>query len=188
MSTGLTDYLGLITSQHRGKPKFMAFLGMLLQYIDDVDQCAASINPAFNVDSAVGMQLDTVGQWVGINRTVTFQPTGGASPILDDDMYRVAIKAKVVKNHWDGTLDMLVDAWSVLFPDFQIIITDNEDMTVTALVVGDPSQMMQDLIINGYIIPKPEGVRINIYAGDQPYFGFDFDDSLISGFDVGHFV
>lgn len=44
------------------------------------------------------------------------------------------------------------------------------------------------LMVNGYLLPRPQGVNYLYHQIAKPYFGFDLNTSNISGFDTGHFV
>ena len=50
-------------------------------------------------------QLDALGTLVGQSRQVPFQPSGGVSPILDDNTYRILLQAKIAQNQFDGQID-----------------------------------------------------------------------------------
>jgi hypothetical protein len=76
----------------------MALLEARLQPFIDLAECLNTFDAAFDLETAVGFQLDVIGQYVGLSRLLTFQPAGGLSPILDDDMYRILLKAKISKN------------------------------------------------------------------------------------------
>jgi hypothetical protein len=188
MSRGIDYYKNLITSEHRDKPKFMAWLTAVLQVFIDVQTCAESLSEAFDVDHAVGVQLDIVGAQIGAKRTVSFQPTGSVSPVLDDDTYRILIKATIARNHWDGKMASFLTAWEGIFPGGRIRVQDNLDMSVDVTLSGVFTSIVQDLISHDMIVPRPEGVKVNYYIGTEPFFGFNADDTHISGFDGGHWV
>ncbi len=181
-------YTGLLTSEWRGSPKFTKLLYMLLKKFDDVSQCLVQMDTALDLDVAVGPQLDMLGQVVGAARTVGFQPSGGVSPVLDDETYRILIKARIGWNQWDGTIDSLYALWARLFPGGQIVILDNQNMTATITLTGAFTSITQDLINNGYIIPRPEGVEYTFLFGTLPYFGFGSSPGFIAGFDTGHWA
>ena len=166
----------------------LAFLRVLLQYVDDVAQCIATFNTAFDVDFAEGVQLDTVGAIVGASRRVGFQPSNGVSPVLDDDTYRIFIKARIALNQWDGNIDSLQPIWSTLFQGGTIVIEDQQDMTAEIFLTGAFSSIIQDLIINGYIVPRPQAVLYTYTFSTLPIFGFDQDNAFIAGFDHGHWA
>jgi len=188
-SLPLGYYLALLTSEYRqNSPKLNALLYVLLRKFDDVTTCLVKLDTALDLDSAMGAQLDQIGEVVQALRTVGFQPSGGVSPVLDDDTYRLYIKAKIARNQWNGQIDSLYTIWKQLFPAGTIVIEDNQNMSVNILLTGAFSSIIQDLITNGYIIPRPEGVLYNYIFGVLPLFGFDQAPGFIDGFDVGHWA
>jgi len=54
----ITRYLNLVTSQHQNKPKFMAWLSNPLRILDDTAILANSFYSYFDIDRAIGAQLD----------------------------------------------------------------------------------------------------------------------------------
>jgi hypothetical protein len=78
-----------------------------------------------------------------------------------------------------------------VFPGNTFFIQDNGDMTMLVGVVGPAAlnAVTYALLTGGYLDIKPAGVRITGYVtssvlGD-PLFGFDVENSIISGFNVG---
>lgn len=67
----ITDYTGLITSEHADKPKFAAMVAGALQPVVDLQNLMATFPAAYDVDDAIGAQLDVVGEWVGRTRDLT---------------------------------------------------------------------------------------------------------------------
>lgn len=183
-------YMDLLTHQYSApsSPKLNAFLYLLLKKLDDVTFCLANMDTALDLDYAVGAQLDLLGTIAQASRTVGFQPSGGVSPVLDDDTYRLYIKAKIAQNQWDGTIDSLYAIWQQLFPDGTIVIADQQNMTAVIILVGSFSSIVQDLIVNGYIVPRPEGVLYRYVFGTPPFFGFGSSPGFIAGFGTGHWV
>jgi hypothetical protein len=184
----ISYYTALITSEYQGSVKFQRWLAALLQPLDDASQCLESISLAFDLDQAVGVQLDILGQIIGQGRTMTFTPSSGASPILDDTTYRLLLKARIAWNTWDGTIDGLQTVWKNLFPTGGITIVDNQNMSATVVMTGAFTAIQQDLINAGLIVPRPEGVLYNYTFATLPLFGFGPASSVIAGFGVGHWA
>lgn len=179
-------YLDLITSQYRDKPKFIAWLTAAVNKIQGVTNLAEMLDVAFDIDKAKGAQLDVLGHIVGQQRRVNFQPTDGSSPVLSDEYYRVLLKAKIIKNIWRGSVEDLQPVWETLFPGGQIIVKDNQDMTIDVGVLGVVPSVVRDLVKYGYIVPKPQSVGVNyFFFGTAPVFGYDIDNEYISGYDKG---
>ena len=210
------QYLSLVTAQHRTAPRFMAMLRALLRPQADTQAFLASLPAAFDLDTAEGAQLDAVGMWVGRDRFVTTPITGvffsfddaalgfdqgnwrgpydaeSGLARLDDDSYRTLLRAKIAANQWDGTLAGAAAAYGFVFRDrgTNVFVQDNQDMTITLNVSGNPlSPVLLALLTGGYIPLKPAGVRIAyvnvVSVAGNALFGFDLDNSSVAGFGRG---
>ncbi|MBN6728803.1 DUF2612 domain-containing protein [Burkholderia multivorans] len=211
----LTEYTALITSEHRDKPRFMAVVGALVQPLVDQMNVLQSMPSKFDLDNAVGVQLDDVGLWVGVSRKIRtpltsiyfsfdidglgfdqgtwkgpFDPDTGLT-VLDDDTYRLVIRAKIGANRWDGTLESSAAILNIIFgADTHVFIEDHQDMSMTIGIAGKvPSAVFLALLAGGYIPLKPEGVRVAYTlvtsVDGSPLFGFDVNNQYIAGFDTG---
>jgi len=187
VDTSNAYYKKLITSQYQMSTKFMTWLENNIQKFKDVSDVADSMCLAFDIDVAVGVQLDTLGAILGQKRRMDFQPTVG-DPLLGDDDYRLLLKARIGWNHWDGTKDSLYGLWKVLFPQGRVIIEDHQDMSATITIIGDVTDMQKDFINNELIVPRPEGVLYTYTFGGRPYMSWDKDDGNNAGFDTGNWV
>ncbi|MDF3936649.1 DUF2612 domain-containing protein [Pseudomonas citronellolis] len=209
-----SDYLALITTEHSSRPKFMAMVEAVVQPMIDALNASQGLPADFDLNQAAGVQLDIVGLWVGISRRVNtplvgvyfaldtsgvgldqgvwkgpFDPDSGVVE-LDDDTYRVLIRAKIGANRWDGTLSGSKEILDLVFSGAtHVFLQDNQDMSMTIGVSGEPpSAISLALLTGGYIPIKPEGVRVDYYivtTSDSPIFGFDVSNEYISGFDQG---
>lgn len=189
MQVDLNFYLDLVTSEHSTKPKYMAWLSVLLTPLIDAIKLNEDVKKAFDLNTAIGAQLNIIGKWLEQPRQVDFQPTDGSSSVLNDNYYRTVLKAKVVKNQWKGTISNFYSFWNVLFKGqpLQIYLVDNQDMEPVAIIWSSSvDQMMQDLIANNYIVPKPAGLGLTVRRIDSDttfgFFGTEF-----TGFDTGTF-
>ncbi len=180
-------YLGLITSQYQNSPKFLAMLEVILNRLSDATALIDNMYEYFDIDNAAGEQLDTIGEIVGQARNVDFEPSG-FSPLLDDWTYRTLLKAKICHNFWDGTVGNLQTLWKKIFPTGKLAVNDGQNMTATMIMSGEFSSIMIDLITNGYILPRPQGVLYNYTFSPMPYFGFGINDEYVAGFGSGHWA
>jgi hypothetical protein len=174
----IDNYLNNITSQHRDKPKFISWLSENLIVINHTYLLLKSMDDNFDLDNAIGVQLDILGEIIGRKRTLTFQPLNGYGPIMDDKTYRLALKAKTAMNNWNGTIPQMYEIWDDIFGednDLSLQIQDNQDMSFNAFITGYVDQIQQDLIQHGYIVPKTEGVQVNYIQKNPvaftPYLG-----------------
>jgi hypothetical protein len=180
-------YLSLLTSEYKLAPNLNAWLLAVLQPLSDIALLVSQIAfPAFSLPYAVGPQLDFLGQMLGAARTVPFQPSNSVSPVLTDSAYRILLEARVLQNQWDGKIASLYPFWQNLFPGGKIAIIDNHNMTATIILSGAFTSITQDMITNGLIVPRPEGVQYTYEFPVLPAFGFDSSPGYIAGFDLGH--
>ena len=179
------EYLALITTEHQNRPRFMATVQASVAPFAALQALMRSYIPAFDVDSAVGRQLDIVALWVGVTRRIAVPIDGvyfswlGTVPEgwdkgvwkgigdpddgfidLPDDLFRSVIKAKIEANQWKGDIP---GAYRILDAAYgvgdKITIKDNQDMTMTVTI--DPAALapVQVAVLTGGYIPiKPAGV------------------------------
>jgi hypothetical protein len=207
------DYVNLVTGLHRDKPKFTAMLRGLAAPFTALQDFIGALPQAFDLDTAIGAQLDALGLWVGRSRYVEaplpnvwfsfdtpnlgweqgswlgpFDPVQGLVA-LDDDTYRLLLRAKIAANDWDSTISQAASALQIILPNSLVFIQDTQDMQMLVGVAGNlPSAVMLSLLSGGYIPLKPEGVQAIYYVTSvdgSPLFGFDVENQYVSGFDVG---
>lgn len=180
------EYLTLITSEHKEKPKFVATVTSSVSPFAKLQEVMRKFVQDFDVDLAVGVQLDTVAKWVGIPRTIAVPISGyyfswddvvadgwdngiwkglgdpdSGFTTLPDDLYRTLIKTKIKANHWRGDIpgayDIIDTALSV---DGAVKIVDNQNMTMTVRVqAGVLPAVEQAIVTAGYLPIKPAGVK-----------------------------
>lgn len=115
----MSKYTDLISNYHAGKPKFVKHVDLSTRPLIDVSGSVSGLISAFDIDTGVGAQLDILGQWIGVARTVAAPISGvflewdkervgwdqgiwlgpyqssDALTYLSDDVYRVVLKARV---------------------------------------------------------------------------------------------
>jgi len=163
-------YLSRVVPQHR-KPKFLKWLDANIKPFYDGETLLKAMDAAFDLSNSAGVQMDVTGDIVGRNRILSFDPADGSSPILDDETYRLLQKAKISMNQWDGTIPGAMTLWENLFPQYQLVIQDNQDMTMDLYVLGLVTPLEQELLSRGYVTPKPMGVliRFTFIHEEEPF-------------------
>lgn len=205
----LDGYLDLISSEHRNKPKLLAYATFVGQMFVDLCNMLGSIPEDFDFDSAFGTQLDVLGMWIGASRKINApvpnayysvdSPTLGVDQgyvmgpfdslngitSLDDETYRLLLKAKRALNYWDGTgpglAAILADifglgtssdqlwgpgdwgdgSWGDINTGTLLFVQDNQNMTITVGVAGNrPSQLFLAILSGGYLPFRPAGVQL----------------------------
>lgn len=64
------DYTTLITSEHADKPKFVALVQAVAGAFGSITGCIQSMPDEFDLDAAIGAQLDVLGLWIGQSRVL----------------------------------------------------------------------------------------------------------------------
>lgn len=182
MSAPITQYTGLVPVTNSSQPDFMAMLAVSVQPFADITAFELTINTDYDIDTAIGVQLDTLGQLIGIARP------GGFS----DDFYRIILKVRILNNHWQCNKPSAYELANTLFTSlgFAFFIEDHADLSITLGVIGEgvPSGEIITLLTGGYLDVKPVTIRIAGYAyqsGAGPIFAFDIENTNFAGFDVG---
>ena len=170
----MSKYTDLITNYHATKPKFFDHVDLSTRPLIDITGATRGLVSAFDIDTAVGVQLDTLGLWIGRSRIVSqpisgvyfswdtdglgydqgvwqgpYDPDAGYTT-LSDTTYRIVLKAKIAINNWDGTNDSLPQILDTALAGsgLRMQIVDNQDMTISIWVFPeiDISQVSLELI------------------------------------------
>ena len=157
-------YIDGIESQHKTRPKYIAHLSAMLEKVDAAHGAAKDMPAAFYVLQASGEQLDVIGINVGVDRRFPLVSIPGLPGKLSDSVYRKVILAKIVQNQWDGTEETFREIWdnTVGADGLDAYYQDNQDMTMDVMISGTMEPIMTELILAGYIFPKPLGVKVNV--------------------------
>jgi hypothetical protein len=180
------DYIALVTSEHRGKALFEAAVRAFVQGFVDNNNAVFGMLAAYDLDTAVGDQLDTIALWVGVVRRVPvpitnvyltwsgtvqtgwgqgvwkgpFDPGTGLVSLGDADL-RLLIRAKIAANMWDGTSEQLDAILEILFGPTAVKHYDLQDGTYRITYSQSAlSGVQQALLINNFLLLKPAGVGI----------------------------
>lgn len=207
----VADYLNLITSEHRQQPLYLQTVALDVTVQVQVQDLLSQMIPLFDLDLAVGSQLDILGKWIGASRNVaipiagiffswddmvtdgwdygTWIPTPAPTLLtsLPDDAYKNLLRARIAANNWDGTIESAYAIWAAIFPKYQLLFQDNQNMTYDLGITGGiVDALTLALITMGYLPLRPEGVRIVKYyvaTDSNKAFGWDVGSALLGGWD-----
>lgn len=190
MSEPGDQYVALITSWHRGKARFTETVRASVGPVAEAQDAIAAIGSAFDLDTAVGVQLDTNGLYIGRTRDITYPVRGNYFALddpdrgldvgvwrgpfdtiigafrLEDERYRRLLKAKTVANRQDGTLAGAQDVLDAYFtdPDTRVVIEDRTE------ALTPETFFAFDIDARGY---DDALIEPHIFALDVPDRGFD---------------
>lgn len=156
----MSKYTRFITNYHVTKPLFSDHIDLSTRPFTDIAVALQAMPEEFDIDKAMGTQLDQIGEWVGRTRYVNepisgiyfswdsdtlgydqdvwqgpYDPDSGYTA-LSDETYRIILKTKIAINGWNGqndTLPAILDA-ATAGSGLRMQIVDNQDMTISVWV------------------------------------------------------
>jgi hypothetical protein len=161
-------YSSLLIMQYSEQPNAVAtvqaFVNMLV-----ANQLPATLEDAFTIDTAVGVQLDVLGKYVGADR---YGYNFSGAMTLTDAQFREYIKLRVAQTVYGSSLADIQDFLAISFPGV-LFIYDHTTMRITYLfadAIG--AQQLVEFFIKEGALPRPMGVRMTvIYRNNVQFFG-----------------
>lgn len=212
------EYEDLLIVQYSGKPKASATVSEIVRRFKNNSDAMAQFEEAFDLDSAVGAQLDIIGKIVGISRNIegvipkiffgfdgnvnargfslapfyTLDQQKYTDTQLSDSDYRFFIRIKIAKNHAKATMadDNGSNLNNIILSMFDgyAYMVDNKDMTVTIYIENSPKSYLLPYAITLDLIPLPQAVDIK-YISITAREPFGFSNNPNSfGFGNGSFT
>ncbi len=184
---------GRVYAQYRDKPKTLEWIGINGDLANELEAAYCDIATSYDIDGANTDELNVIGRIVVIGRGfeaqiqyetfefgaaqfgggAQFRPLSGVTDDrLNNDIYRLLIKAKIAKNNSDATLDSIIQSLGFIVGTDDITIDDPEDMSFSVLF-GSLNQTEKFVLSTFPIVPKPQGVRFSgfISKADVSSFG-----------------
>lgn len=201
-------------SQYRNQPRLMNWLAIARRMGGSIYDAAIAVRESYDIDKAEGVQLDTIGRIVVFNRdfigqltmqTAEFDVTDGAEcgdedatfsearvsddAQMADDLYRLAIKAKIMKNNGDATIESIIEEMIFLVGPKFLRINDLEDMRFSIEFAGDLTEIQRWALFNANLVQIPQGVLFmgflelaNMVEFDDVDSEFGDDEAMFSDF------
>jgi hypothetical protein len=162
-------YANLLIIQYRGRPHARAMIKSFVKQML-MNQIPQKLEDSFDLEQAVGKQLDILGKRLGVTRNVYLR--NGDPITLTDTDFRTFIKLQAARMTLSSAL------WDIqtLLIDFflgSIRAIDNLNMTMDYFVFGE-SNILINVLIKQDMLPRPMGVGIRAVY-DLPYkdvYGF----------------
>lgn len=204
-----------IYAQYQNKPKAMDWYAIARKLGGSIEAAAQAVRKSYDIESSEGEQLNVIGRIVVAPRSFVgaipmdpglFALTDGdefgdedavfsALTIdqdgeLSDELYRLVIKAKIIKNNGDATIENILDGMNFLLPNADVLrVTDGEDMSFSIEFYGQITNLERFALLNAGLVPKPQAVRFNgfLEGYEMVEFGdvdaeFGDDDAEFAGF------
>lgn len=166
MSQTDSYYSNLLILQYHDKPKAKATIEAVVSLIpDDLIQ---EVTNGFDIETAVGKQLDILGEYVGVDRYYT---EDDEIKVLDDEDYRIILKLKAISNTSNLSHKSLDESLYDFFKN-SIRMDSVGNMEMTYFVPKNKTPIIL-AAIQKEVLPRPMGVRCSyIIEYDKKFFGF----------------
>lgn len=191
-----------IYSQYRDKPKFVDWLSIARRLGGSINDAALAVRESYDIDKAQGVQLDTIGRIVVFPRdfisqitmlTAEFDLLDGAEcgdgdavfseatvandALMSDELYRLAIKAKIMKNNGDATIEEILESFQFLIAPEFLRINDTEDMRFSIEFSGNIPPIKRWALFNVNLMQIPQGVLFMGFYEPTEIIEFNNSDS-----------
>jgi hypothetical protein len=207
------EYTDLIAGFHVGKERYTSWVFTLTEPLRIARERLAALREDFDVDTAIGAQLDAVGVRVGVSRVLpmtltdvyfalddvdgigldlgvwkgVYDPVDGTTT-LGDETYRAVIKAKIAQNHWDGTRGSLPDFLGEVLGQFGqpakvLDLEDLDTMHVVLHLTKDTTPPIVWELFSRRIIDVTAAGVSVDLVDNNPWFGFDYETASVKGLD-----
>lgn len=163
-----TYYKDLLILQYLNKTKARETIDVLAD-IGLMDLLPIDIKDGFDIDNAVGVQLDLISKYLGVTRF-----TYGDFSTVDDD-FRTVLKLVAIKNNSSSDLFTIQKLLKLFFPNTEILVFDYKTMQMGYYINSDSiSSDLADIIVSSGLLPVPMAVALaaTIYSNDiDKFFG-----------------
>lgn len=124
-------------------------------------------------NTAVGNQLDILGEYAGVTRTGS--GSGGVTITLNDSDFLVLIQLAIIRNNSGSSLATIQALLNQFFPG-EILVFDYTNMRMSYLINSSlGSQNLVQLFVSEGLLPKPMGVQLSVtvyFPVITSFFGF----------------
>lgn len=159
-------YSNLLILQYHGKPKARATIEKTVGLLPD--SLIQEVINGFDIQTAVGKQLDILGEYVGVDRSYIVD---NKVELLSDEDYRILVKLKAICNT-SNLSEKDIDESLYGFFGNNIRMDTNENMEMTYFVPKNKTPIIQ-AAIQKEVLPRPMGVMCSyIVEYDKKFFGF----------------
>lgn len=190
-----------IYAQYRNKPKAVAWYKIAMSLATQLSDVSQAVRIMYNIDSASDELLNIIGRivvvprnfigYVALNPGMFAEPDGAEfgddaamfsalsvdqDAQMSDDLYRLAIKSKIIKNNKAATIEDILYGMNFLLPNAEVLkVIDGEDMSFSVELYGNITELERWALLNATLVPKPQGVKFNgfleafgyVQAGDE---------------------
>ncbi|QMV49888.1 MAG: hypothetical protein [Mu-like cryoconite phage AB09] len=162
IATHVIDAEGRLLEQYKDKPNIKALIDSLVAPIQTLEDAFDDLNNKRGIAGAVGVQLDRLGDIVGVTRDG-----------LSDEPYRTRIRIRVIQNLSQGEPDRLIQVYGSLLSASLVLYQENYPAGSNLMANADIPDSQATEIYKQIQEIAPVGSRVD-YIGSFPAKAFAF--------------
>ena len=161
-------YVNLLVLQYRQKPNARAMVATTVTPVL-MDYLPVAVQDAFDLNTAVGKQLDIIGKYCGVTR---YNNTFSGPITLTDSDFLSLIKMAITQNNAGSSLADIQALLNMFFPG-DILVFDFQNMRLDYyLTPAIGSAELAQVFVTSNILPKPMGVQLGVTVYSPNVFKF----------------
>ena len=164
ITTHVVDALNRLLQQYKDKDSIRAIVSAKTEQDQVLEDVFQDLENFRGIDTATGVQLDGLGDILGIERQG-----------LNDEDYRARLKVKVVQNVSNGEPDRLINVYRFLLNATQIQYQEHYPAGVAMMANAPITPGMETLIYREIQKISPAGVRVDYIGSYDPDDAFAFE-------------
>ena len=173
MSDFTQSYVDLLIKQYWEQPNAVAEIEAQAVTWEAIRDILLDFDAEFDLDTAIGAQLDIIGKIVGLRRADHIEFT-------DDEEYRFFLRLQIARNNGSAFMvsddkTSIQDVIQFAFEELAYVI-DNKDMTMTLYIADTFDITRLLLILELGVLPKPQGVRYIVIMYETAGLPFGFSE------------
>lgn len=173
MTAFTQDYVDLLIKQYWEKPNAVAEIEAQAATWEKIRDIYNDFFTEFDLDTAIGAQLDILGKIVGLPRNDRIE-------FNDDEEYRFFLNLKIAQNNGSAFIvsDDKTSIQEVIQFAFDKLayVLDAKDMTLTLYIEDTFDITRLLLILELKLLPKPQGVRYAVIMYETTGLPFGFSE------------
>lgn len=148
--------------QWQGQPNWQSLMRVAGEVVQRLETLSLGILTQMHIATATGVQLDKIGEFVGLER----------GSLSDDDLFRLAIIAKGAALTSSGTVDELIGILATLFPNNSVNVIDAPPANIIVTVSGPALDLSLVEFVSTIFLPAVSaGVGFVFSATDTDLVG-----------------
>lgn len=185
------SFLSKLPEQFKHKHNIEVLIRAFAEELEEVEKAFQELETLRSIRTAVGKQLDGIGEIVNLTRAESTAYAGVVDfDVLDDERYRLFLMYKALRNANACTYPELMEICRLLYNAKLLYYKEFDDHPAHfQIMVGAKfDEWMLKMLNNSNLTIKPGGVSVDIKFFELEFFGFRDLNKEVLGFGEGKFL